>query len=157
MEKSFFFLFKTAGEKQTAAPRQVEPRDETLRGSSAPFSFFLSFFPRSRSQLEAVFFPVGLWTVCWSHRDPDAGRKPWWTPRSESEFRGTKTWQTGTPGVERGAWTSPPAIPFLLLVESRPAETGGNPRISKIAVWAKLLWLGKVWKSMRKRATVNQE
>lgn len=33
-------------------------------------------------------------------------KKPWWTPRSESKFRGTKTWRSGTPGVERGAGAS---------------------------------------------------
>lgn len=33
-------------------------------------------------------------------------KKPWWTPRSESKFRGTKTWRSGTPGMERGAGAS---------------------------------------------------
>lgn len=65
-------------------------------------------------------YGTGRWTECESDWDPDARIKPWWTLRRERKFRGTKTWKTGTPGVEHGAGTSNPgSVSFPQCLDER--------------------------------------
>lgn len=113
-EKTFFFFetesnnhsLTTASEfrrkvKTTGGEQAVESYRGKIWVSSVFFSFLFRIGGGRGFQWERTLdrLQVVLGSRC-------EQKKPWWTPRSESKFRGTKTWRSGTPGVERGAGAS---------------------------------------------------
>lgn len=113
-EKTFFFLWDWKQQSQSHYCFRVSTKSKNhgrragcgkLSGKIWVSSVFFSFlfrigggrgfqWERTLDRLQVV-----LGSRC-------EQKKPWWTPRSESKFRGTKTWRSGTPGVEHGAGAS---------------------------------------------------